>query len=356
MISKIIRYFFVILITILPVHASGSDTTEIPAVKVLTSVIKEDIIAEQIPFEGLLSFNLKSNISADVDGLITSVKINEGDRLKKNEIFLTLNTDFIKNEIATISAQINQVKLRIEQAEKELQRFKTLFEEKAVREKDYDDASFDLMHLHREKDVLESRLALAKLKEKKSELRAPFEAIVLSKLTEVGVWVSPGTPLCVLGSAEELVADIPIDEHLLRFSNIGDEVEVIISAFEKTVTGRIVNIIPVANERTKAVTVRISIPPLEIPVENFSVTAFIPIHKAEKYSLVPRDAIIEQAGNRFFYSIKDEIAVAVPIKVISFYKEYGLIQNPDVTAGMLAIVDGNERLRPGQPVNIIGQR
>lgn len=355
MIFRVIRYFFVILI-VFPVYTFASDNMEIPPAKVITSVVREETVAERIPFEGLIAFNLKSSISADAEGLITSIKINAGDRLKKDEIFLTLNTDFIKNEILTINAQINQVKIRIEQAEKELQRFKALLKENAVREKDYDDASFDLLHFNREKEVLESRLALAKLKEKKSELRSPFEAVVLSKLTEVGVWVSPGIPLCILGSAEELVVNVPVDEHLLRFSNIGDDVEITISAFEKTVTGKIANIIPVANERTKAVTLRISIPPLEIPVENLSVTAYIPVNKPEKYFLVPRDAIIEKGGSRFFYSIKDNKAVTIPIKVISFHKGYGLVRDPEVTGGMIAIVDGNERLRPGQPIEIIGQR
>ena len=355
MMVKFIRYFFVILI-IFPVYTFATDMAEIPPARVVISVVKEETIVERIPFEGLTAFNLKSRISADVDGLITSIKINEGDRLKKDEIFITLNTDFIKNEIMTINAQINQVKIRIEQAEKELQRFKTLFAESAVREKDYDDASFDLMHLNREKDVLKSRLALAELKEKKSELRSPFEAVVLSKLTEVGVWVSPGAPLCILGSARELVANVPIEGHLLRFSNIGDDIEITISAFEKTVTGKIVSIIPVANERTKAVTLRISIPPFETPIENLSVTAYIPTNKAEKYLLVPRDAIIEQGGDRFFYSVTDDKAVRVPIKVIFFHKGYGLVKDPEVTDGMIAIVDGNERLRPGQPVNIVGQR
>ena len=354
MVFKIIRYLFIILV-VFPVCVFA-DETGMPPARVITAVVKEEIVAERIPFKGLLAFNLKSNISADVDGLITSIKINAGDRLKKDEIFLTLNTDFIKNEIATIGAQINQVKIRIEQAEKELNRFKTLFKESAVREKDYDDASFDLLHLHREKDVLESRLAMARLKEKKSELKSPFEAVVLSKLTEVGVWVSPGTPLCVLGSVDELVADVPIDEHFLRFSNVGDKVEVTISAFEKTVTGKILNIIPIANERTKAVTLRISIPPVEIPVENLSVTAYIPINKAEKYSLVPRDAVIDRGGNRFFYTIKDDKAVTVPIETVSFYKGYCLVKNPAVTDGMIAVVDGNERLKPEQPVNIVGYR
>ena len=355
MVFKTIRYLFAVLI-VFPVYTFAADVTGMPPARVITSVVKEEIVAERIPLKGLLAFNFKSNISADVDGLITSIKINAGDRLKKDEIILTLNTDFIKNEIVTISAQINQVKTRIEQAEKELNRFKTLFEEKAVREKDYDDASFNLLHLHREKDVLESRLAMAKLKEKKSELKSPFDAIVLSKLTELGAWVSPGVPLCVLGSVDELVADIPVDEHILRFSNIGDEVEIIISAFEKAVTGRIINIIPVANERTKAVTLRISIPPLKIPVENLSVTAYIPINKEAKYSLIPRDAIIERSGSKFFYTIKDNKAVPVPIETAFFYKGYGLVKNPDIVDGMIAIVDGNERLRPGQPINIVGQR
>jgi membrane fusion protein (multidrug efflux system) len=144
-----------------------------------------------------------------------------------------------------------------------------------------------------------------------------------------------------------------VAEELLRYSTRGDAVDVIINAFEMNLRGTISDIMPVADPRTKNVMLKMRLPRMETVVENMSATVFIPTSERKRLKLVPRDALVTFQGEDLVYTVKDDRAVPVPIRVVSYVGEFAGIGNPDFPDGMMVVVDGNQRLRPDQPVEII---
>jgi len=325
----------------------------LPPAKVVVAQIQEKMVVENTPIVGVLYFDRVSSLSTEVAGLVRSVHFREGDRVKRGGVLLTLNTDFIDKDIELVETKIEQVGVQIEKTDKDLTRFKRLYRQQAIPEREYDDVGFKRRDLVKQSDALKKQLEIARLKKAKGVIRAPFNGVILVKNAEVGNWIAPGHELCRIGSSEDVFVKVPVAEELLVYSNKGNVVDVTVNAFDKKLKGTIAGIMPVADPRTKNVMLKIRLPRMEMAVENLSATVFVPVSGRKRLKLIPRDALVILQGKDIVFTVNDNKAVPVPIHIVSFLGEFAGIKASEIPDGAMVVVDGNERLRPEQPVEII---
>ncbi len=333
--------------------AFAADTPAAPPARVVVAKLMEKEVAETTQMVGTLYFERTSWLSTEVGGLVASIHFKEGDVVKSGEVLLELNTDFIDNEIQSVLARMEQINVRLAKAQKDVGRYETLFQKDAVSEMDYDDIVLARENLMKENIILEKSLALAKLKKHKSVIRAPFSGIVLEKKTELGNWVSAGSDFCLLASSTDLFVKVAVSETLFRYAKPGEKMEVIIKSLGKTVDGVVEGHLPVADPQTKNIFIKIRLPALEQAVLNMSATVFFPVSSRKRMLLIPRDALVTFNGNTLVYTIKDGKAEPVPVSIVTYVGGYAAVGQGPAVNGMLVVVDGNNRLRPGQPVMIM---
>ncbi|MCP3900252.1 MAG: HlyD family efflux transporter periplasmic adaptor subunit, partial [Desulfobacteraceae bacterium] len=157
-----------------------------------------------------------------------------------------------------------------------------------------------------------------------------------------------------IGSVKDLFLKVPVAETLLEFISMDQNVPVTINAYNKEITGTIENLSPIADEKTKNVFIKIRIPMLTKVAQNMSATVFIPTGTKRTLAIIPRDALIKFQGKDFIYTVKEKKAVMLPVNITSYLGNTIGANNKHFTEGMSVIVDGNERLRPGQAVVIDG--
>ncbi len=66
--------------------------------------------------------------------------------------------------------------------------------------------------------------------------------------------------------------------------------------------------------------------------------------------------MIKFQGSDFIYSIKDDKAAIMPVHIVSFMGDKVGVDSPHITAGMVVVIEGNERLRPDQAVRVTGEK
>ncbi|ACN17886.1 putative membrane-fusion protein [Desulforapulum autotrophicum HRM2] len=333
--------------------AMAHDGAASPPARVVTAPVIERVVAESTKVLGTLFFDRVSNLSTEVGGLVSSVHFNEGDRLKQGAVMFRLNTDFIDNEIESVLAQMDQVRVRLAKAEKDLGRYKTLFDQEAVSETEYDNILLSKEELVKQTVILEKQLEFARLKRAKSVIRSPFDGLVLEKTAEKGDWVSQGSRLCAMGSMDDLFVKVPVSEDFLVFAQKGEQVEVSIDSLGKRLMGVVDGVIPVADPQTKSVFVKVKLPQLENPVLNMSATVSMPVASKKNMLLVPRDALVNFNGQNMVYTVADGKATPMPVTILAYVGDHVAIASGGFKAGMPLVVDGNARLRPGQAVTII---
>lgn len=324
-----------------------------PPAKVVVAPAQEKVVAESTPIVGTLYFDRVSDLSTEVSGLVKSITVQAGDRVRAGDVLAVLNTDFVDQETALVQTRIAQLDVQIEQAEKDLKRYEALYRQDAASEKAYDDIVFSRRNLSKQREALANEMQTSRLKKAKSTIKAPFDGLVLEKRAEAGDWVGSGGVFCRLAALDALCAQVPIAEELLNFSRKGDSVAVTVNAFQQNVSGVIDGFLPVADSKTKNIMLKIRLPRMDRVAENMSATVRVPVSEPKQFMLVPRDALVNFQGQEMVYLVKDGKAVPAPVRVVGFVNEFAAVESQQVTAGAPLVVDGGARLRPDQPVEIV---
>ncbi|WP_173179935.1 efflux RND transporter periplasmic adaptor subunit [Desulfosarcina ovata] len=325
-------------------------------VKVLVERLTKQVSTELAPMQGVLYFDKVGKPSTEVDGLVSHVYFSNGDTVKSGDVLVRLNTDFIDQDIRLKQTEIQRLNIRIEHARKDLERYVKLFDQEAASETAFENLSYAHKELIKEREALSVTLDKIRLKRDKSTIRAPFDGIILEKNVDKGNWINSGISLCKIGSTGDLFVNVPVNETLLKFARPGTPVRVILHAFDREVTGKMEGVLPLADEKTKNVSLKVRVPDQEMAVENMSATVYIPTSMKKKLTQIPRDAILSRGEKSILYTVVDHKAKSLALEVLFYKGAYAYSNSACLAAGMTVIVDGNQRLMENQPVHILGDR
>jgi len=326
-----------------------------PPARVVTATVKSQELSPTSRMVGVLRFTEVSHVAADIEGLITAHNFDTGWVLKKGTVMAQLNTDFIHKDIDIIRSQILEADAEIEKLAREVKRLASLKQDQLASRSAYDEAFFNHKILQERKKTLQRRLERMQLSLEKSKVRAPFDGIVLEKLADQGNWLGKGDALARFGSTSDVQAVIPISEMLLPYQQSDSEFEVLIPALNRTIKGSLTGIVPFAELRSKSVYLKIALPYEEGMLEHLSAEAQVPTATPRLLQMIPRAALLQNQGADMVYTIADGKATPIMVNIVTRSGDFIAVDNANIQPGMIIIVDGNDRLRPGQPVQAVAQ-
>jgi RND family efflux transporter MFP subunit len=335
-----------------PLHAAEGP----PPANVVVSKVTQQEVAQTRSVIGVLYYERVSDVSTEVAGLVESVKVSQGDHVKQGDTLVELNTEILDQEIALTRTRIEQAELRIANTRKNFKRLEKIYNQAGVSEKDYDDAEYSYQDAQKDKQANQDSLNKLLIQKKRSVITAPFDGIILTKDVDSGAWVQQGKQLVSLGSSEDLYVRAPIAENMLQYIEIGGSVPVTITAFGGESAGTVTDIDPVADVKTKNIFLKIKIAPLPLVAQNMSASVYVPASEKQELRILPRAAVVKFQGKDFVYTVKEGKASILPINIVTFMGESVAVDNPYIAPGMGVVVEGNERLRPDQPVTIAGEK
>jgi RND family efflux transporter MFP subunit len=324
-----------------------------PPARVAVAPVFEKEVAPTTPLVGVVDFDQSAGISSEISGLMISHRMVEGKVVQKGDLLVQLNTEFIHKDIGVIEQQIAQFDIRIEKGRKNFRRFETLFKEDAASEKDYDDLAFQLRELQIEKQRLQVTLAKKRLELAKSEIRAPFKGLVIERFKEIGEWIAPDDPICRLAAVGQTVISVPVAERLIRYVTSGQAVTVTIAALGREFDGRVRTIAPKVDPKSKTFELKVGIEFTQGLLQNMSASVDVPSGEKKKLKMFKRAALVRFQGKTFIYTVKENKASMIPVAVAAMDGEYVGVDAPKIAPGMPVVVEGNERLQPDQPVQVV---
>ncbi|OQX31012.1 MAG: hypothetical protein B0D96_03900 [Candidatus Sedimenticola endophacoides] len=337
---------------LLPGALPGAQPAPAPA-KVAVASVEEREYAESSRLSGVIDFDRISEVSGEVSGLITEQLAVEGSLVRQGDPLVRLNSDLILKDMDIKRREQAQVGADIQNVGGSLKRLERLLKNNSASRQAYDEALFDLQALEQKRATLGQQLQRLELQLEKSTVRAPFDGLVLAKLKERGEWLTPGSPVCRLASTADVIAKIAISESLVRYQRPGGSVGISIESMDREFEGRTLGFSPVADLRSKSALLKIGLPYESGMIQNMTVSAEIPSGARRTLRMVPRDALVRIEGQDFVYTIEENTAKMVPVEIAVRNGEFLGVSEPPLRAGMLVVVDGNDRLRPDQPVTVV---
>jgi HlyD family secretion protein len=134
----------VVLIVVLVVFGRKNSNK---GVEVTTQIVAKGTITEVIPANGKIKPVVEVKISPDVSGEIVELYFKEGDEIKRGELIIKIKQDVYismrdraEASLNSVKAQLTQQLAQFRQIEQSYLRSKTLFEQKAISEADYESA------------------------------------------------------------------------------------------------------------------------------------------------------------------------------------------------------------------------
>lgn len=268
--------------------AEGADGAgAVSAVPVEAAPVRRDTFVLWVTAEGQAAARRAATVSAEVQGAVEAVPVEEGERVERGELLVRLDSTEFHLEVEEARAAVEKARAQF--------RSMTLY--------DGELADDSLRRERREQARVRSGLAVARVRLEKQErrlaatrIRAPFAGRVASLAVSPGERVRSGDSLLAVLDLSRVRVDVRVLESVLPAVAEGRRVRARLTAFpNRTVEGRVASVNPRvdASSNTARVTVTLENPGARVvPGMHASVRIAGRLH--ENRTFVPREAVVER--------------------------------------------------------------
>jgi len=187
------------------------------------------VSAEQLA--AVLDWSQRAVLSTPVSGVIGAVPVRPGQQVAAGQLLLSLDPRPFRNALADAEAQVNKHRLHRDEARRELERTRELYERTVISVHDLQLAEIAFAAAQSDHASAEAALAEAQLQLEYSRLQAPFAGIVLAVPVTTGMTVvntQQATPLVTLAQHRPMHARVPVPGARLAGLAVGQAATVIV--------------------------------------------------------------------------------------------------------------------------------
>lgn len=265
----------------------------------------------------------RSKLAMQRGGVVATLDVKKGDRVKPQDVLLTLDNEDIKARVKQAEAQLASARLShdqacatAEQSQRDANRAESLGKRNLLSEENREAARTRALTSRKaclaaeaQERMAEASLKMEQVFLEQTVLRAPFAGIVAEINGEIGEYVTPSPPGVPTPPAVDLIDDsclyvtAPIDEVDAALLRTGLPARITLDAYRgRTFMATLTRIAPYVQElekqaRTVDVDLKLQTVPADVPLlVGYSADAEIIIETRENVVRVPVEAV--QEGDR----------------------------------------------------------
>jgi RND family efflux transporter MFP subunit len=329
---------------------------------------RTEMIEQWREVSGELRVLKRSVIASRQEGQVVRMLVDAGETVKQGDVLASLDEVLTEIDVRRFEAELASKRgavtareAELDRANRDWARYEAL-DNRTVADRDIDaarsSAALATARLDESRaDVAGADAALATARERLAQMtiRAPFAGRVVQKMTEVGQWLRSGDAVVEVIALDQIEARLDVPEDLAAMLLQGDpRVKVRIKPLGTEVEGSVLGFLPEADRLSRLVPLRVVLPnEKELLRPGMSITGLVATGKSAPTVTVSKDGVLRDDAGEFLFF--DAGGSAVPVRVRT---RFGIGDRVAVEAnlppGANVIVQGNERLFPGQPVMVVG--
>jgi RND family efflux transporter MFP subunit len=327
---------------------------------------------------GYVTARREATVSSKVTGKVMEVLIEEGMKVQEGQVLARLDDTNVKTSLRLAEAQLDsarnglaETRVRIREAEQELQRQTGLLQGKIATQADYDHAEAAALSLkakleQQQADVVVGERQVSYWQQQLDDtiIKAPFTGIVTSKNAQPGEMISPisagggftRTGICTIVDMQSLEVEIDVNESYINRVEAGQPVEATLDAYpEWKIPCKVIAIIPTADRQKSTVKVRVGFDKLDpriLPEMSIKVAfreAAGATNVATRSVVVPKAAIHQQDGRDIVLVVRNNHAERRAVTVGSSSADE-VVLSAGVAASERVVVGGPPDLSDGMQV------
>jgi len=351
-----------------------------PEVEVATVRADKGGRAALLNASGYVTPRQRATIAAKITARVNEIYVDEGMQVEPGQVLARLDDSDARARLASAMAErdataatLGDLRVNLDNAERELKRVEELWDRKLVAEQNRDQAKMAV-------DSLKARIALAREQVGAAEarvkvaqqdldnctVRAPFGGIVVSKDAQRGEMVSPvsagggftRTGIATIVDMASLEIEVDVNESYIARVKTGQPVTAVLDAYpDWQIPAKVRTVIPTADRQKATVKVRATFDRLDpriLPDMGVKVTFLGEERSAPTEAgrvLVSRAALVEDGGTTAVFVHRDG---KVERRAVRIGQARGSDQ--EIVAGLSdgeqVVTTGAKQLRDGQSVRV----
>jgi RND family efflux transporter MFP subunit len=354
-----------------------------PEVRVVRPVVESGRAADAtVVATGYLESRRQARIGARAPGRIQEVTVEEGSRVKQDQVLAVLEHADLDASLAATEASLKRARAAIEEQRvliaqnlREFERAKNLLSTRSISDSEFDTAKYDYESAVARLESLKAEVELAVARQLEAEqlkenmfIRAPFDGTVISKDAEVGESILPGGmgdasgrgSAVTIADLDNLEVDCDVKEDYISRVHSGQATEVAVDAVpDRRYQGIVRKVIPMGDRARATIKVKVTITDVDDRLfPDMSATVyFLPeVKPGAEVSEAPRmfcpaDAVQQDAEGEFVWVV-DARAHAQKVRVSTGAAKDGRIEIISGLTGDEKVVSNPPNLNVDQPVKI----
>lgn len=306
-------------------------------ISVRADTLKLADVDAEYSFTGTFHPNKESKISAETQGKINVIYIDEGSSVKKGQALIQLDNSLLK-------LQLQSIELQIEGFETDVKRYTILAQADAVQGIQLEKAELGLKAAKIQKSTLLAQIT-------KTTIRAPFSGVVSAKLTEIGAFAAPGMPLLQISDIARLKFRVNVPEAEVKLFEKGRSYRVTVDAYPEIKHSSTLSMIGVKGNMANRFPIQFSVKnttDLKIKSGMFG-KVVLADEKGNKQLIIPASAIVSSGIRPEVYVVEKGKATLRSI-IISKRIQDKLVIESGLEEGDVIIVGGFINLFEGANV------
>ena len=305
---------------------------------------------------GSIQPELKADLRAEVSSVVLQVLKENGESVKRGDALVRLDETSIRDNLNSANDAARNAALAFEQAERNLQRLKTLRASGMTSMQALDDAEVRRNAAQSEVSAAKARAVQAQQQLQRTVVRAPFDGVVSERKVSAGDTASAGKELVKVidPNSMRFVGRVSADK--IGMVKSGQAVSFRINGYaQQEFRGKITRINPSANDVTRQVEVLVAFADNKLPrVAGLYAEGNI---EAESVSalMLPEAAIVKSGDKSFAWLIKGATLNKVELALGHRDVRTGNYEvRKGVNAGDVVMRNPNSSFKEGQAVEMTG--
>ena len=311
---------------------------------VILAPVKTQTIHDKIEALGTTRSTESIQITSSVTEKVKAIHFSDGQQVKQGQLLVELEKAEQQAELARAEAIRGERKLTLE-------RLRQLDDRKLTSPDVIDRTRLELKQAEASIRAIQARI-------EDRLIRAPFDGVVGLRNISVGALVETGDLITTLDDTSAMKLDFSIPTVFLSDIKPGMKIKTTAAAFSDIkFDGTVESISTRIDSATRSVTVRALVPNLEgklLP----GLLMQVDVLRNEREALVTAEAaMLPMADKQFVMRVSGEgnDATVEKVEVITGLRLPGYIEIVDgLSAGDRVVTHGNDKLKPGDKLNIIG--
>ncbi|HVZ44072.1 MAG TPA: efflux RND transporter periplasmic adaptor subunit [Ramlibacter sp.] len=253
---------------------------------------------------GSIQPDRKADLRAEVQAVVMAVLKENGDAVKKGDLLVRLDDTAIRDSLVSAQEAERVGVQAYDQAERQLQRLKTLRESGMASAQALEDAEIRRNATQSDLSAAKARVVQARQQLQRTEVRAPFEGIVAERKASAGDTAQIGKELLKVIDPTSLRFEGLISSDAIQSVGTGQRVGFRVNGYgEREFAGRIRRVSPTANAMTRQVEVLVDIEG-EVPARLAGLYAEGRVESSSTNALVvPASAIVREGDRAWVWRI-----------------------------------------------------